>query len=200
MKKIFILFIGLFLSLNAFSIGGSQSVLTLISQIVDEVEKGSFSHISVEQQNEVRKNLENTLAILRNNEPGSDKLICKVSSKFSSYFRLFNGKIEIGNDSTQAECLNLRNSSNQDLVCGRSLDFSSYFRVYDIQTGESIGGETGSIENCKKMVKAATRQYVCSVSTAFSSYYSIYNRQTNERIDGDMSLEKCLSSINENPF
>jgi len=173
----------------------ASPIVSLLNLISTEIGGGALNQISHAQHNEIEVNLQNTLRILRGQDPNSHDVICKVSSNHSSYFRLFNGRLEIGGNSNKDECFELRNQARGEIVCARSLNHSSYFRIYTIQSAQSLGGDTSEI-NCQRMISTATRQYVCAVSTNHSSYFSIYNLKTSESISGDMSLDDCIRSIN----
>lgn len=176
----------------SYSQAEDASLRFMLQQVNRQFEKDADSNLSTSQKNEISWNLENILNVF--NGKSSSELLCTVSSNSPSYYRLHNGSKEIGNDSKQSECLELRKQRKGNLVCGRSFEYSSSFNVYNIETGEAIGGYL-SLANCLSVVQNSTTKFVCSTSTNYHSYFSIYNINTGERIGGDQTLQNCMTSL-----
>lgn len=182
----------LFSFVPAYSQGEDASLRFMLQQVNRQFADGADSNLTTPQKNEISRNLENVLNVFSGKS--DSELLCTVSSNHSSYYRLHNGSKEIGNDSRQSECLELRKQQKGKIVCGRSFEHSSYFNVYNIETGEAIGRNL-KLASCSLAVENSTAKYVCSTSTNHSSYFSIYKITTGERIGGDETLERCLMAL-----
>jgi hypothetical protein len=166
-----------------------------IHSIQQNITRNGLNQLTPNQKIRIKNKLNDILDLLNGNNYDQN-VICVVSSNHSSYYRLHNGRREIGNDSNQTECIDLAQNSINDLVCGRSLNHSSYFRVYSTKSARSIGADSNQTR-CLQLIRNSNKNFTCAVSTNHTSYYSIYNKLTSQRIGGDMSLENCLLSLNQ---
>lgn len=154
-----------------------------LERINRKVQRGGFDNLNNRELNQVNRNLENILRILRGNGSGNSNVMCVPANSFEYNIVRINDNRVIG-DSRRGDdwCASaLEVADYGDIVCAPS--GISKFAFYKVSTGMQIGDEARDFAWCNKDKVSGRQKIVCAPSGI--SQFAIYRISDGVKIGDD---------------